>query len=706
MLRQTISAHATVVVLLLLSACGGDQRGESTTDDSPDPAPSPRRHLVIDTDIGVGGVVVDRRGTELRLVATARGIDFDGTVTIQPYLEPWFANPSQPQRRHSVTYRLPLELPRDTPKEFSIPLRPASWYWLELDFRSPGFRQTVRLDVPQLAAVRTRVLAVTERVVDARAMADFFERCVEESKDHDHLSAARRCSVTSIRPQSMPRSSGTAFEAFDLVMIFGNTLADAPAGARDALWGWVRGGGNLVVFPGPAWNAGTPPQFEEFLGVRRVTDGDAPDRVLRPELGVAVNDQPLRGSDGSEALYAGLAYRSRRGFGTVTTFRFGFPDAFPDPEEFPQLYEVLEQTLARSASPHSRHAVALADIEAQAPLRLFGSHGISIPPTPIIVFCLILYIGVGLGAMAVVVRRLLSPEWFFAWAVLCAVLLTAGIYRFGLLSLGQRAEVTEIAFARLADDGAVQVARFTSLMAPRGTRVQLQRPDAKPPTSIDTARVTPLDYDPSFGGGRRSLRDPVTVTLDRLENHQLREAFLRANVVRYFRFDERMENQDLISVRRPEGGRRGLYLRNRTAHRFYPQIVWRRAGQRLPALEPNEERYFGVDDDTPVSPPRINDGPTVSELDLTAMKGRPSRGYWGSTSMSELIFERYSTIVRAAETGKMADRSGVTDLPALRRSVRESVPRLLILAGRAELGELPQAWGHRRSVTAFVFELP
>ena len=176
----------------------------------------------------------------------------------------------------SSVYRRDLEVPgRDgLAHQVTIPVRPAGWAEAEVSLRGGGLLATMKAPLDPPGEALLQALAIGP----GGPPAEFLEGPREQAPPDPAVSLRRL-------PAARAPAEPLAYAAFDLVILGGTSLRDAPPEAVGALREWVDRGGTLVAFPGPEWSAGVPPGFDGLLGATADPQPQAPARAAAEVLG-------------------------------------------------------------------------------------------------------------------------------------------------------------------------------------------------------------------------------------------------------------------------------------------------------------------------------------------------------------------------------------------------------------------------------------
>ncbi|HVR76468.1 MAG TPA: hypothetical protein VMT52_19215, partial [Planctomycetota bacterium] len=429
------SAHRrTGGAALLCLLAAGASLGSGCRPDSA--TAKPRIELSdIGVSIGFSRVLDEGSWNLLRLKVRNGGADFNGTITVRGMVQ----DPNAPGGlgESSIVHRLQVESPGrgSSPRELAFPVRPEGWTGVSVRLDQPGYsRGFPPFELPYRKRANLCILAVQEGNMDLSRLEDAIERSLGEPGD---VIAGKGLAFQLLGAADLPVIAA-AYDPFQVVLLLGTALIDAPDGAVPALARWVEAGGTLVAFAGHGWSAGIPGDFLDLLGVAAGDPLKGPPDALRGRLGAEASlytYRELRPDPGTEPLQDGLAFRSRRGAGSVLAFTVGpQSETFPAPFEAPELHRALHEAVARGASVAGDWGRLLRTLEGQVGSTLFRMTGFSAPSQGVVFLSLVLYVILGFVLPAAILGRRGRREWAFVVGLAASALSTTAIYRFGLLS--------------------------------------------------------------------------------------------------------------------------------------------------------------------------------------------------------------------------------------------------------------------------------
>jgi hypothetical protein len=499
----------------------------------------------LEVELGTGGFIDQRRWNPLGLRIKNRGDDFRGTLEVQGIQETIEGTVVDP-----VSYRMEIEVPGrgTTTREIAFGVRPEGWQGLQATFRQDGFARRLRFMIPTDETSRFQLLVIGEDRTDFGALLGE----VAESIPAEANPVASKTRVFHRKPSQLPAQS-LAYDPFQMVVLWGQSLGDAPRGAIEALSDWVKRGGTLVAFPGEGWAGGMPAAVLDLLGATLGDPRAAMEPLLSVETGPAASSgfyRQLVPAAGTRMLGGGLAFASSHGAGWVLTFSFRPAGAFPEPLRAPGIYSALRPALARSVTFAGDSAAALRELEGEVASSLFELSGFHVPGRSTVVLSLAVYLVVGFLLPYFLIRRTCRQrrEWTYLAVLLAAALATVAIYRWGLLSGMDSTEIEEVTVLRLHADGKTAEATcYLGLISPRLQWVDLAQKGpsgAVDPPSIalpQPLRGGPMDM--ARGNGGLSLPS-MTIEVDAAGRHHLSPIKLYPNGIRFLRIDARVEVPD------------------------------------------------------------------------------------------------------------------------------------------------------------------
>ena len=540
-------------VALGLTGCGRDGDGRS----------APRPELSVAVDVGVSRVRREEGWTLVRVVAGNRGADFRGRLELRGIVEGGSLPGQQPSGEvvlDPVVYEREAEVAQGARRELRFLVRSASWSALQLRFADGDPVHEVIVPLEQATVERIRLLWIDERPPEASELARTFKTCFTATDGE--IAGDRDTRFAAISPRDLPVDE-QAFDAFHAVVIDGTDLLDAPEGALAALAGWVENGGSLVAFPGPSWTSGLEDAFAELVGVRvAVTTGEPPDWLAR--LDEPYLYLPLVPLEKTTLSADRMVFRSARGLGSVVTFAHAYTERLPPASADTVLHGTFREVVARAVSGAGHTPSFLDAIGMTAPSALQSVSRLRVPPLGAVALAIFAYFAFGLFVPAYLCKRRGRREWTFAAIVVASTLGTVGIYRFGLLSLGQDLELNVLDVVRTrAGSDIARLSRFATWLVPRVTTVDPQ--GAAMPPSFTDAVASPLV--PAWNPWELQSRGILPVTrLDASETlPRLAPVALLPNTPRAFRFDLTVPAPDVLGaeIEVDRAGARRLVLDNR-----------------------------------------------------------------------------------------------------------------------------------------------
>ena len=255
---------------------------------------STEENLFVDARLSVSGSFHSERWNELVVEVRNTGADFRGQIEARGVIDR--------DNLDGITYRSPFEIPRGGVRAVSIPVRPAGWEAARIWLRSPDVSR--RFDVPlPVPVVDTRhlvqILSVGARPSSLDPLVKTFDAYLKREHEQALSDAAETPApkppvpayrVVEFEPRRLP-THWAAYDAFEIVLLYGSSLATATPAAVEALSRWVETGGTLVAFAGADWASALPPRLRDLLGVRRVDPG----AKMHPALVERIGTQAAQG---------------------------------------------------------------------------------------------------------------------------------------------------------------------------------------------------------------------------------------------------------------------------------------------------------------------------------------------------------------------------------------------------------------------------
>ena len=524
--------------------------------------------------LGVADVYYGALKSQLRLRLHNRGADFRGEILVRGLLTPLSTAPGAAPPSgmgpgvgveplfDPVSYRLETELPRDTNREFSFPVCANGWEEIQVDLLQGEYETLFRS--PPLSATPTRlsVLVIGTTSPNLRHL----ESRLEDS--FGPRAAPGSVAFTVVHPRELPPLA-CGYTGFQAVVLYDTSLRGESPESFEALEGWVRRGGTLIIFPGNEWDSSAAPQLLELAGVAPVQGVNASmdglvKRLSLPSSNVSIATLEPRGA---VVRNEGLYYERRLGCGVVRTSAVTpVGPVFPDEPEAPALYGWLKGSLLRGLSPAASPDRNLASWDESALDYLQRRAGLRVPSASTLASLLLTYFVCGLLIPAAYFKRRGRREWTFVCVVAAAVLTSFGIYRFGVLTYGQQAKVGEISLARLHADGrGAEVTTFLGVTSPRRDRFSPQ--SGRSPTPVGPlldAFAQPLHTLRWNAVVRPELLRGREIAIDGGRTHHL-PISLRPNSLESFRVEYCLVEQDILSVE-PDAEDGAVRVTNHSSH--------------------------------------------------------------------------------------------------------------------------------------------
>jgi len=527
------SARGAILCLLLAAALSACRKQEA----------QPRVELV-QSQMGFAGAIDPDQWNSLRLSFINPGMNFQGILEVEGFTDS-IRNTVEP-----IIYRTDLEIPGQgtAVKEVTLPIRPDGWEAARVTLRQPGYRKRFRLEIPLPDTSRLRLLVIGESFPNLSELMVYL---------HDNLKNQGMGDPTRIHrsnPENLPVSA-PAYNPFQLILLWGDALGEAPAGALEALAGWVARGGTLVAFPGERWAAGIPQPFLDLAGLVPGDPDSKPGRGLAEKMGPLASTgfyRELHPAPGAVVLQGGVAIRSNHGAGSVTTFSFRpGGNRVPGPEDAPAIYNALKPAVARALSFAGDSGAGLRGFERAVANDLFSLSGFHVPPVGYVVLCLAVYLLVGFFLPFIILKRIGRREWIFLVVILAAGLSTLGIYRWGLLSGLKEPELEEVTILRIHGDGrTAEATTFLGLVSPSLKNVELAPGESPEELPLVTALPQPLrgERQRGFYDSQPISIPRTTLTMEPEQHIRISPLTLPPNGMRYLRYDYRAPVDHLIEL--------------------------------------------------------------------------------------------------------------------------------------------------------------
>ncbi len=679
-------------------------------------------------ELGLGGAHVENEWNTLFIEVKNRGTTFDGVIEVAGDLSPMGGALGEPD---PITYRTRIEIPEGETRRLAVPVRTRTWNRVTLRYEQEGGEDRRRFDLQHVfelapaRSVATRVLAVGNGLRDFGSLAKAIEDSHHPTPPNSPLPPVEsRCEVTRLVPASLP-PHWAAYHPFQMVLLHDTMLLDAPLGAVEGLASWVARGGSLVVFPGPASASGVPPALGELLNAKAGDPRSAPPEHLLRDLAsgdVTGYFRPWEPGPGAAMTELGLAVVSRHGAGTVTTFSFTpAGGTFPAPGDAPGLYSDLAPAIVRSRGAAGNPGPALSTMESQIASRLFDMTSFKTPAGVVIALGLGVYAIFGFFLPHHFFKRRRRRELTFAFGVIAAALATGAVYRYGVLNIGDRAEVVEINVVRLHRGGpGAEVTSFVGLLSPRRASFQLLAETSGPQPIGSFARSAgPLSGDLFADYRMQRLRTPpTTIEFDRRGRVRLEKIALGPNAIRCFRVDDRIESQELVAVRfaRTDDGRvSAVLVRNDGERPLFGMVIdgWECAS--LGWLPPGNERdCLSIPADSRMDLDALQLAWMHQALPfLSAGSGFPVR--WMEDSRKDIVKPIILGLIHEARglgsstyawQALMPGNPAANRQSGLKEELRRHEPRILLLVGDEPVFQPGEPVPERRALTCIVLELP
>ncbi len=561
------------LALLLTPLCGSFGLSSCRRAGGGDPPVIEKEDVAM--EIGLAGVQQPGRWNLVRVRAANRGGPFEGHLVV--------GGVGYDEARDPVSCRLPLEIPRGTTREISLPVHLGMWSEVTAAFEAEGYRRS--FSTPFIAALPDRInlLVASGAAVDFGELAGWIDRAFEDrafeirapesgsgNQQNTPLPNLPPCHVAYLAPRSLP-SIAPAYDPFSLVILQGTALSEADPPQFAALERWVEGGGTLIAFPGPEWRAGLDPGLKKLLNLSQESREAAVSKELLIYGSKGGLFADLLPGEGAALTEDGIAIAARKGAGSTVTFRLALEGfRFPGPAQSPRLYEALLPAVSRTFSFAGGAPAGLEHLDSFLPSVLFALSGFHIPGQGGVALALALYLLLGFLAPAFIFKRLRRREWTFAVMAAAAVLAVVAIFRYGLLSGLSGRELEEVTILRVHADGrTAEAASYLGSISPAYERIALEEPQPARAegagSGLDGARVRPLKIEPQDFYYRRRREEEASIPATRLEADlsgrlSLPPVLHYPNGMRFFRYDYRLplDRQFQIEFGRPEsGGERG-----------------------------------------------------------------------------------------------------------------------------------------------------
>lgn len=696
--RRTGGA-ALLCLLAAGASLGSGCRADRTTANKP---------RIDESDIGVSlgfsRVLDEHSWNLLRLKVRNGGADFNGTITVKGIVN----DPNSPTGlgESSIVHRLQVEIPGrgSSPRELAFPVRPEGWTSVSVRLDQPGYSRVFdEFKLPILQKTALRILAVPEGNMDLSRLENAIEASLGEPGD---VIAEKGLAFQVLGAADLPVIAA-AHDPFQVVILLGTALIDAPDGAVPALARWVEAGGTLVALAGPGWSAGIPGDLLDLLGVAAGDPLKVPPDALSERLGAEVSlytYRELRPGPGTEALQDGLAFRSRRGAGSVLAFTVGPQSAtFPAPLEAPELHAALHEAVARGASVAGNWGRVLRTFEGQVGSTLFRMTGFTAPSQGVVFLSLVLYVILGFVLPALIFGRRGRREWAFVVGLGASALSTTAIYRFGLLSTKSQMEIEEVTVLRLQPGEELAAATsFLGLMSPRIQGLSLA--PAAPEHPLRDALPQPLRFGDPFSQSVSRLHTAgLDCQLEVLPGGRLGlgDITLYPNAMQTFRFDYPLSTASLVGASvEGTGAESRLRLENRTGAPLRIFSIEDRTLREHTSVEPGAKALAWPSEKV------------LSEYVITADDTRRHRWEWTSSSFDAVVTHLAVVMTPVELDGppgvgnptSLSPDVEIFDTETHLKCVHR--PRQVLVITRTPVFPAPLEAVSRNAYTVLVFELP
>lgn len=293
----------------------------------------------------------------------------------------------------------------------------------------------------------------------------------------------QRVAVVRMQPDELP-DAAEALNGFRVVVLNDvSTSAMSPA-QWQALDGWVRSGGTLVLGGGPNWRktlgavpaALLPVQVRDTVQLRTANGLGRFAGVEVPAGGFVATDGAL--AQGAEAIVreGGVPLLARAPLGQGSVYQFGV-DLGLDPVATwngnPALWQKLLQTSGNRANPMMFEGPGTANRLGYT-ARQFPS--LEAPPVRTVFWLVLGYTFLVGPFNYVLLKRLDRRDW--AWVIIpsIALLLGGAAFVFGFLAKGRHTLSNTVALMQFDDAGGGQLSAAVALYAPSRERLTLEVP--------------------------------------------------------------------------------------------------------------------------------------------------------------------------------------------------------------------------------------
>ena len=347
-----------------------------------------------------------------------------------------------------------------------------------------------------------------------------------------------------------------AYDSFQMILIDGVTLAGVDPQIIHALHRWVERGGTLVAFPGKSWSGGVSDALLQLLSVSQGNPNAVAPADLVAVAGIQGREKIYRELfpvSGAQSIQGGLAMKTQRGTGSITTFTLGpIGSSFPDPDRAAGIYDVLSRSVERSLSFWGMPGNGLSRIESNVLTALSSMSNFHIPPQWAVALGLLIYIVLGFLVPNHIFKIWSRREWTFLVVILAAVLATVGIYGFGVLTGQENLEMAEVSILRVHRQGTqAETTSFISLISPKFERVRFEAEEADAKV-LEDALIQPWrpgQNSNSYYSRQNALHLPGLV-IESDVNGRLNMPLITLfpNGMRLFRYDYNLPLKDIIGI--------------------------------------------------------------------------------------------------------------------------------------------------------------
>ncbi len=475
MSRSIPGAFALALMAVLAAGCG------------PKEGSAPIEAKSIEIEMGAAGLLSDDRWTVVRVKARAAGKVFRGDVEVSGIDGRGAAAPERYRKRFEASIE---------PQTIEIPVLPRGWQKIVVTFRGEGIgEESLVQPISWGPSVKFRILVIGTQ--SSAVLPKAFEETLGSPIEEIEVKAAA--------PRDLPRHF-LGYQAADLVVIDGDSLAEVDPDRLESLREWIQRGGTAAAVPGPKWSGKLPEKAAELFGLEKAARSEEiagePPRPAAPGSKEAIEARPqlynLDPQPEAKLVEGGFLLERRLGSGAAYLHAIAPPGIFPGELPLPQgVLPAWKRVLGRVLASR-KDLNGLEAFESEAIQVLSGYSGLRYPSRTKAILFVIGYAAVGLVLSGLLFGRSKRLERMYIVAAALAVLSSIGIWRFGILSGIQEFGIDEIVVAKVRPGSALADARtYVGLSSPTRRVLRPEIPEGRPGPWISSqppAMVIPLDY--------------------------------------------------------------------------------------------------------------------------------------------------------------------------------------------------------------------